>query len=208
MRYESPVDASAAISEEDAKELVRLAEKLAKIDLEKLAEEKERSKTPLDRLAEDLKANRTVLAILSKKGKGKITHSPTCSGRCGGRCGDNHWRVKRRKKRVRDKRYKDKIRALRKAEVAEKVRTKEGWWDILTQKWREKKVEVELTREEFFEVIFPSFYPRVPLFLRYETDKPVSLENLIVRDQETGEYLWDGKEYLLVKMGYAVGREG
>lgn len=180
------------ISPEDALEMARVLEQIQRIDLDKVAEEREQAKAPLDRLVEDLKAGRDMKRALVRK-----TARPKRL----------HWSQKRnRRRRYERTRYHEVLKPKRKAELAVKLKTSEGWWEVATKSWRRMKVEVLLTREEF-EVMAPSWLEkgRVPIFVRYDASKPVSLDNLMVRDNETREVLWDGKEWLLSKLGYCAG---
>lgn len=152
-----------------------------------MEEEKRNALSPIDRLVEDLKANKDVARKLAGKKKRE------------------HWKRAKRKKREYDKnRYREHLKPQRKKELAEKLTTARGWWEYLNRNWRWLKTPVELTEEEWNEVLYPAIYPRVPVFFRYDAKQPIRLDNLVVKDTETREVLFDGKEWLLRKQGYVL----
>ena len=88
--------------------------------------------------------------------------------------------------------------------LAKMLTTPEGWWKYLTEgSWKKRGVEVELTYEEFVEHIYPVSVGKglIPVFLRYDSEKPISLENVIVKDTKSRSVVFDGAEYKLRLLG-------
>lgn len=189
------------ISPEEALEASKLLDKIMGIDLDRMEVEKLEALRPVDRLVEELRRDGKLRSGPKGRGlkpKDKRKHSPTCSGKCRGNCGSRHWRVRRRRER---EYYHAKTRAKRIDGKIKLLSTPEGWYAWVTKKW--KGVE-HFTLEEWLGVIWPAMDGRVPYFTRYDTGRGYTLDNLLVREDKTGDVIFDGKEYLLRRLGYII----
>lgn len=162
-----------------------IAAKLSKVSLGELLERERKKLTPMEKLAEDVASG---VEIKRRRKKAK----------------KQHWRTAQRKRKVY---YRTVYAPHLKKKQAELLRKgAEGWYTYLTAGWRRRKVEVELTLEEFTEVVWPALKGRIPIFYRYDTTKPLSLHNIWVEESEASEktVLFDGKEHLLKATGYML----
>lgn len=147
--------------------------------------------TPIDQAVETLKAGGTFKRELKRA---KKVAKPK-----------KHWSTKKALKRKYDReRYKEVLRPMRKAALAESIQTAEGWWEVARKGWERHGVPVEMTEEEFKTVVFPAFYPHVPVFFRLDKGKGWRLDNLLVRDTESRKVLFDGNDYVLFTLGYTL----
>jgi hypothetical protein len=177
------------LSMEDVRELTELYEKIKAIDLDKAVEERVASRTPVEQLVEDLKANVPNARRALAKPK-------------------PHYHTVRAKKRKHHRDYvREVYRPRRKAALAEKLSTPEGWWEYLNIAWDKRPdVKVELTYDEFVEYIYPvtAGVGLVFVVLRYDTNKPVRLDNIYIKDTKSRRVLFDGKEHVLRSLGYII----
>lgn len=173
------------MSAEDALELAELLGKLKGIDLDAIKAEEE---TAVTRLVKDLRNNKTVSRALKGKGRYKA---------------NLHWKTKAHKRRA----YYAEVGAPRRREkIAEQLTTPEGWYEYLTVGWHRHKVPYRLTLEEWLSTLYPLTVGRgkVPVFKRYNTRRPMALDNVIVRDMDSREVLFDGADWKMQQMGYTL----
>jgi hypothetical protein len=166
----------------DAAELVN---KIGRIDLDALLRREKAKLTPMEQLAEAVAEG---VEIKRRKHKAK----------------KQHWRTAQRKRKVY---YRTVYAPHLKKKQAELLRKgAEGWYTYLTAGWRRRKVEVDLTLEEFTTVVWPALGGRIPIFYRYDTTKPLSLSNIWVEESESREkrVLFDGMEHTLKASGYSL----
>lgn len=179
------------IDPDEALEMERVLRKISEMDLEKIAERKYNELSPMDRMVEDLKANKEVGRALRYKKKAKAK--------------PKHWTQKKAAKRKYDRtRYREVLKPKRKRERAELLQSGAGWWEYQNRIWAQNGVEVRMTEEEFTTVVYPAFGGRVPVLERYDKTRGISLDNLLVRDSDTREVIWDGKEYSMKVGGWIL----
>jgi hypothetical protein len=177
---------SSGMSPSDALMLSDLLDQLKGIDLNQTASVMDA--TPVDRLISDLKNNKTVSRALKGKGRYKA---------------NLHWKTKAHRRKA----YYAEVGApRRRRKIAEQLTTAEGWFAYLVTGWKIHRTPFTLTLEEWVTQLYPVTVGRgyVPVFQRYNTRRPVSLDNVIVRDAESREVLFDGAEYSLNKLGYTL----
>jgi hypothetical protein len=176
-------------SPEDIQELLDMTsflDTLNRIDLGKLESEKEKALKPTDRMIRDLKANKKVSRYL----KGKTAPRKKM-----------HWKQKRRNLRNYYHEHAKPRRALRRAEL---LTTGEGWYKYLREEWRDRKTPVRMTEGEWVREVYPLLEGRLPVIIRYDSSKPIALENIYVVDTDTRAVLFEGKDYELKKLGYCL----
>lgn len=174
-------------------EMLKMAEALEKIRRGDLGEKPERAVnlSPIDKAVADLKAGKPFKRALATRAK---VSRPKA-----------HWSKKRAAKRKYDRtRYTEVLRPMRKQALAERIQTAEGWWEVARKGWERHGIPVEMTEQEFCEVVYPAFYPHVPVFFRLDKGKGWSLDNLLVRDTETRKVLFDGNEHTLKLLGFVL----
>lgn len=120
--------------------------------------------------------------------------------------GKKHWKMK---KRLRRERYVNVVKGVRKIKKAELLESgPEGWYDHLKTHWYQKGHSkgggIELTKEQWTEVVWPALKGRIPIVRRYDTSGPISLENIYVLQSGTKNVLFDGKEWKLKELGYTL----
>lgn len=171
-----------------AQELLQVADLLSTLEELDLDQIHRDGLSDIDKMVEDLQNSKAV----QRKVKKKTAHVQPNK--------KLHWKTKRKRKRDY---YRDVVK-YRRLEVRGELLSSgsEGWWKYLTQMWQRKKVEVEMTYDEWNEHIWSQLDGRVPVINRYQTRKPISLGNVYVT--ESGNHknvLFDGKEHLLREMG-------
>jgi hypothetical protein len=171
----------------DLDELFRtlaLEEGLAKVDMGRVEEEREKAKSKLDKHIEALKANRKTDRML--KPKRKKMHTKT--------------RLARKRK------YNREIGIpMRKHRLAVLLEEKGGWYHVCRETWGKKGRVVELTEEEWNEEVEPGIGPnRVPVVFLVDKSKPVSLGNILIRDSDSRQILFDGLEYEMRQNGWII----
>jgi hypothetical protein len=188
-------------STEELLEASALLAKISAIDLDKLDVERYEALRPVDRLIEDLQSDKKVREwkVKPKKKTKPHRHSPKCKGNCRNRCGSGHWTAKRKKERDYSKSRRGYLRNWR----ADKIRTAKGMYSLVVLDWR-KKGKPFLSLEEWETVLYPLLDGRVPSFTRYDTEEGFTLENTVMADLDTGNIIFDGKEYILRKLGYIL----
>ena len=167
-------------------ELLKMLEGLDKIkNWEPEAEPVESVDT--EQLARKLDAQGTKLAITkAKAGKRKKAH----------------WKIKQRKQRERmrpymARKYREELMPRRKKLAEDGMR-----WEYYVMEWKKRGLKIETNREEWeAEVADRIGKDNVPMIFRFNTAKPVRLDNLMIKDVDTKEVLFDGQEWMLKKLG-------
>ena len=180
---------------QQALELEALLRKIGKVDLDKV-QEVERSQLPqMEQLIISLEEGGDFIRKMKDRtGVGRTRSTPKV----------HHSTLRaRRRKKYRDY-YHTKGRVLRRQATAKLLSTPEGWWKHITQKWREKGVEVLMTEEEWLTVVWPTLEGNVPVITRYNPGLPISLDNLLVYKSNSRTVLFDGKEWKLKELGYIL----
>lgn len=173
---------------EEILEAAKLLERIMGIDLGQLEVERFESLRPMDQLVEDLQRDKR----LKHRGPKGSTLKRTKR--------KQHWRTTLRKRR---EYYHAKTRPREILAKAEQLKTPEGWYTHVTRKWVRMGLEV-FTLEEWVGEVWPTLEGRVPYVTRYDTGKGFTLDNVLVREDQSGIVLFDGKEYLLRKSGYIL----
>lgn len=137
------------------------------------------STTPMDRLIAELDKGRVVAR---KRKRPKM-----------------HWKTRRRKQRE----YYARAEAPRRKKrlAAQLAEGPGGWYKFLRKQWLMQPVKVDLTEEEFTQVIWPQIEGYVFTVRRYDTKKSISLYNIWVEDCDSRAVLFCGKEYRLRELG-------
>ena len=159
-------------------ELLATLAKVNQIDLGKVAEAAERAKSVQDRFREEL-----------EKGKSLSRRKPK----------KRHWRTKRKY----HKEYYQRVAAPRKARAKAELLKSGGWFSLMMEGWNKRGVPVEVSREEWEREV-GTLEDYVPTVERYDTRLPVRLDNVLVRDRDSGHVLFDGKEWKLRSCGYIL----
>ena len=173
-------------STDEILEASKLLEKIMGIDLDKLEVERVEQLRPVDRLIEDLKNDKKLRRGPGNKGLPKRPRKKV------------HWREKRRRERAY---YHAKTKPKKLERKIEMLKTGEGWWTWITRKWRGDGIEC-FSKEEWMEHVWPHVEGRVPYVTRYDTGKGYTLENVLVREDQTGTVLFDGTEHKMRRLGY------
>jgi hypothetical protein len=147
----------------------------------------------IDDLVQELRQGKTGSIIKRKIAGKKEPGAPK---------GKKHWK---QKKRLRRERYLAVIKSERKIKKAELLESgPEGWYDHLKVHWYQKALKIEMTKEEWTNIVWPTLGGRIPIVRRYDTSGPISLGNILVTQSGTKRVLFDGAEWKLKEMGYCV----
>lgn len=168
--------------------LSSLLDTIGKIDLKEVEAAVEAQLLPVDKMVRDLKAHKQIARVVKGKGRYKA---------------NLHWKTKAAKRR----KYYAMIGApKRKERLAEMISTPEGWFDYLTQQDKTRGRNLfKITREEWNEHVAPELKGRLPIIRRYNTRKPVTLENCYIVDQDNPkDVIWEGSEYRMRRLGYIL----
>lgn len=169
-------------------ELQRTFEQLQSIDLSKLDEEIEARKTKIEKLSEDV--------ALGKKWERRL-HKKRSPGRP-----KLHWKTREARRAATKKRYyENKWKPRRQKEMAEELKTAEGWYKHITRLWKGDR----LTLEEWKEYLWPKLNGRIPVFKRDDTKKGWTLDNISMYESGTGALISSSEDYKLQALGYAIG---
>ncbi len=185
------------LSPEDALAYMRFVAKLEEVDLEKLEARRLEKLTPVEVVLDRAKAggrlDRAVKAAGKKRGPGR----PKL-----------HWKT--RAKRYREyhrkyqlDRYHEVLKPRRKAEVIALL-TDRDWYTYMLPGWKRRKVKVKITKEEWDRAVRPGIGELLPVVFRYDSREPISLYNILIKDSDTRQVLYDGKEQELRDKGYAL----
>lgn len=166
-------------SPEAIDELLGLLAKIDQIDLTKLEKELEEKKTKKQRAVEEMISGEFKLKPKKKAKK--------------------HWKAKRRYWREYHQTVRKPAQRKRRAVLLEEG----GWYGILHELWTRAELDIEVTREEWEEAVgtLDDVYPMVT---RYDRSVGIRLDNVLVRDRDTLQVVFDGKEHLLRKHGYIL----
>lgn len=182
----------------DDKQRKELAEALRKLEVAKLLTQLDDleipeavdERNPMDRLVDELKQSNAIARRVKQR-----TAKPKRK--------KMHWKTARRKKNE----YYQNVARYRRLELKGELLEEgpAGWWTYLTRLWKRHKVPVEMTEQEWTEVIWPTLEGRVPVIHRYQPNKPISLGNVYVTESENHKnVLFDGKEHALRAAGYIL----
>ena len=178
-------------------DFMRLSKTLEGIDLEKLEADRLAKLSPREALVAKAKAGGTLSRIVKAKGATRGPGRPRV-----------HWKTKAKRYREYHRkyqldRYHEVVKPRRKAEA---VKLLEGgrWYPYLMRSWKQRKVKVKLTENEWEMNIRPLVGDSVPVIIRYDSREPISLYNIVVKDTATRACLYDGKEQEMKDKGYTV----
>lgn len=167
-------------------ELMKLGETIAKLDLNKVAEE---------RLARMSEKTRVVHELVSQSKdidrRLKLLKKPKKRKK-------QHWKTREKKRRDYDK----NVRTPRARERKARILDEKGWYPILREQWIRMGLDVQLTVEEWDEHIATVLGDRTPNIRRYNPSGPISLGNITVLAGKST--VFDGMEYSLKALGYAL----
>lgn len=170
-----------------ALELQAMFEQLKGIDLSKLDEEIEMRKTKIEKLTEDLELGKKWERRLHKKrprGRPKL-----------------HWKTREANLKRRKKKYYENVLKPRRArELAEELRTVEGWYKHITRLWKGER----MTFEQWEQELWPKLEGRIPVFKRDDTKKGWTLDNVSMYESGTGVLISSSEDYRLKKLGYTL----
>lgn len=179
---------------------------IKQVDLEKVEEVLRKEETPMEeylrKVREDVRLDKE---LRPGKGNEKKREAERKKRK------KQHHSTLRKKERV----YHQMVRKGRRKEKRIERLEKDGWWGMLYWNWRNKGLDIQITKEEWEERITPLLGEgMIPSVWRYDTGGrtgdpltggkrggPISWDNIYVRDRETGETLWDCKQEALVAMG-------
>ena len=170
--------------------LLELEQKLARLDLEKIAEEKIAKLPEREALIRALENNREIPKRLKamRKGPGR----PKL-----------HWKTKEKRRRETQRKYQATVYQPKVRERKARMLKEEGWYPVLVEQWKAGKIEYDLSREEWNEIVAPKVGDSLPNIRRYDPGKPVSIDNIWVVSTK-GTVLFDGKEHKLKELGYML----
>ena len=179
-------------TEKEVQELLEATEilnRINRLDTSVLSDVVRREGTPLEQyvraLEEDDKELRKELQHRDKKRKKKKKQ---------------HWKTKQKYQRV----YHVNVRGPRRRAVLAARMLEEGWYPRMVLNWKGNKLKIDLTADEWQEHIAPRLGDDLPAVYRIDTSKGISLDNVVVKVRGTGELIFDGGEYALQKMGFAL----
>lgn len=200
------------LSTEEIRELlerVDLLTEIKQLDMGVVEEEIRRHSTPIEEYVRLLKEGKdTQKALRQKTAKPKKRKK-------------QHHSTKRKYQRDYHRMVRKGRRIERKAEAVKK----DGWWAVLSHSWRNKGLEVRITKEEWDERITPLVEEMdrerrrkaeelgtpanevlgvVPSVWRYDTSGPIEWSNVWVRDRMSRETIYDYNEELLKEGGWIL----
>lgn len=177
---------SGTLDPEDVVEAMEIANRIARLDLEGIIESR---KTPLDRVLEKADAGLLDAVNRSRRPKPKPKRE--------------HWRTRKKKRKEVYHRVTKPKRQMRKLEQLKGGAR--GWYQYLRTGWIKSGTKFTLSEEEFVEHIWPRMEGRLPMFLRYNPNEPVSLYNVYVVDVDNEkQVLYDGMELQMKQSGYML----
>jgi hypothetical protein len=178
------------MSPEEALQLNELFTKLEQLNLEDLKKERIEAMSPIDQFVEGLKQNKKLARVVkSHEGVGRVPKPK------------QHYMTRRKK--MRDY-YHQNAKARRTQEKAELLTTPEGWWVYMSRQWNKKKVAVEMSEQDWLEILWPAIGGQLFVVNRYDVSEPIALQNIYIEDSNTRKILWDGKEWQMRQLGYIV----
>lgn len=166
-------------------EQVDILTQIKQMDMSTIEEELAESATPIEEYMRILREGKDTQRALKQK-----TAKPKKKKR--------HWRTEKKYQ----KNYHLMVRKGRRIERKMEAIQKDGWWAVLNHSWKNKGLEVRITKEEWSTRIEPLLSEsNIPSVWRYDTSGPISWDNVWVRDRLTRESIWDGKEELMIASG-------
>lgn len=175
---------------EEALELERVLSVIKGIDLDRAIEQKQAEMLPVERAIARLNNG----GSLVRRAKAKSVRKKKA-----------HWKTRQARKRAENQLYyARRLKDRRREELAEKLKTAEGWWEHVSGTWKRKRVGLKITKEEWLTEVWPKVEGRIFITYRYNTKEAMSLGNMLVKDSDTDNVLFDGKEYALRKNGYIL----
>lgn len=172
------------LTPEEVVELLKGLEAINKIDMSNLEAPKPTSTARLVEAAES-KGAKTAMTQAARGGRRKA-----------------HWKERKRKQRERMRPY--MAEKYRRETLPKRTKmVEEGdWWAYYVMEWKKRGYKIELTKAEWEQEVAPTITAKnVPIIFRFNTAKPVALHNLMVKDADTKEVLFDGQEWMLKKIG-------
>lgn len=182
------------MSHEEVKKLleqVDLLTEIKQLDMEVVEEEIRKHSTPIEEYVRLLREGKdTQKALRQKTAKPKKRKK-------------QHHSTKRKYQRDYHRMVRKGRRIERKAEAIKK----DGWWAVLSHSWRNKGLEVRITKEEWDERVGPILESNpelIPSVWRYDTSGPIEWSNVWVRDRMSRETIYDYNEELLKEGGWIL----
>ncbi len=163
-------------------------EALQKIDLGKLAEEKEARKTKIERIIEDVSLGKKLERRVGKKQEKKIGRPKL------------HWKTRiARRAATKRKYYQNTWKPRRAAETAEMLSTPEGWYKHITKWWKGEMFGLT----QWKRYLWPRLEGKVPVFKRVDTKKGWTLDNVVMYESGTRNMLYCPEDLKLLKLGHS-----
>ena len=153
-------------------------------DLDLVEDALNRLQTEAQRVAGDLREGKKITRALrrQKTAKRKL-----------------HWKTKKKREREYYREYRVPRMRERRAALLEGES-----WALVEEYWKRKKIPYTITQEEWMDNVDEYVSGLVFYVNRYDTKKPISLDNIIVRQTRTGAVLFDGAECRLKQLGYIL----
>lgn len=183
------------VSVEDVLTIEEMLRKISSVDLD-MVQQAERAQLPqMEQLILSLEEGGDIVRKMKDRtGNGRKRSTPK----------EHHnTRIARRRRKDREYYHSTKKHQRKKA-LAAQLRTPEGWWAHINKLWRQSKVPVQLTLEEWVSVVWPALDGNVPVITRYNPGLPIQLDNLLIYKSNTRDVLFDGKEYHLRTLGFIL----
>lgn len=179
-------------------ELKRLLETMAKvtsIDLDLLEAARNARLSPREKVLRDLESQGTKgrMTKIKKRGPGR----PKV-----------HWKARKRKHRESRRKwerehYREVGRPRRLAKMGDALGSGD-WFSYCQVSWKSNAQKVEMTKAQWDEKIAPHVGDRRPVVFRYDKEGTISLYNVLVKDSDTREVLYDGQEQKMKDEGFAL----
>lgn len=120
-----------------------------------------------------------------------------------------HWKAKKRKKRIYQRWYMNRVYKEKTAPVRTKLAEEGDWYRLYRMEWTKRGFKVEVSEEEWNSVVDPILNPPegekvVPVVYRLNTTKPVALGNILIRNSDTKAIVFDGHDWQLRRLGVLV----
>lgn len=163
--------------------------KIDQIDLAELDIAVEAKRTQLDRKIAELEKG----VLTGRKAK-KRPGRPFNNGR-----NRQHWRT--RKKYLKE--YHRTVRAPKNLRARLDLLRKDGWWGVMQKSWKRRRIPIEVTKEEWEETV-GTLEEYIPYVQRLDTRLGIRLDNVLVKDRDSGEVLFDGGLYSLRQSGQII----
>lgn len=80
-----------------------------------------------------------------------------------------------------------------------------NYFEYISRRWKKKQRQWLISEAEWLEYVQPSIPTDCFIDVRrYETNKPTTLDNIVVFNSATGDVLFDGAEWYLKQQGYTL----